>query len=96
MRVCIETHSCMRTTLDLPDDLLRSAKIAAVQRGTTLRDLVTSALRRELVVAPPSSSKKGLPRIRLAPDAPILRMTTDAIKAQAAREDAADDTARAG
>ncbi len=38
----------MRTTLDLPDDLLRRAKIAAVERGTTLRDLVGQALTREL------------------------------------------------
>ncbi len=96
MCVSIETHSCMRTTLDLPDDLLRSAKIAAVQRGTTLRDLVTSALRRELVAAPRPLASKGMPRIKLAPNAPILRMTTAAIKAQAAKEDAADDAARAG
>jgi hypothetical protein len=38
----------MRTTLDLPDNLLRKAKIAAVQRGTTLRELVSTALAREL------------------------------------------------
>lgn len=38
----------VRTTLDLPDDLLRRAKIAAVERGTTLRELVGTALAREL------------------------------------------------
>ena len=38
----------MRTTLDLPDDLLKRAKITAVERGTTLRDLVSRALTREL------------------------------------------------
>ena len=27
----------MRTTLDLPDDLMKRAKIAAVKRGSTLR-----------------------------------------------------------
>ena len=37
----------MRTTLDLPDDLLKRAKIEAVQRGTSLRDIVASALERE-------------------------------------------------
>ena len=41
----------MRTTLDLPDDLLRRAKIAAVERGTTLRELVGVALERELAAA---------------------------------------------
>jgi hypothetical protein len=35
----------MRTTIDLPDDLLRQAKILAVQRGATLRDLVAAGLR---------------------------------------------------
>lgn len=38
----------MRTTLDLPDALLRSAKIEAVRRGTSLRELVARAVEREL------------------------------------------------
>lgn len=38
----------MRTTLDLPDDLLKRAKIEAVERGTSLRELVGAALEREL------------------------------------------------
>lgn len=38
----------MRTTIDLPDDILRKAKIAAVERGTTLRELVSHALARDL------------------------------------------------
>jgi hypothetical protein len=42
----------MKTTLDLPDDLLREAKTLAVRRKTTLKALVESALRRE--IRPPS------------------------------------------
>jgi len=38
----------MRTTFDLPDDLMKRAKIAAVKRGSTLRDLVAEGLRRVL------------------------------------------------
>jgi len=38
----------MRTTLDLPEDLLRQAKIAAVEQGRTLRELVGGALAHEL------------------------------------------------
>ena len=49
----------MRTTLELADDLLRSAKIAAVERGITLRELVSQALQRELNQA---SSRK--PKVR--------------------------------
>lgn len=38
----------MKTTLDLPDDLLIEAKTLAVRRKTTLKALVESALRREI------------------------------------------------
>jgi hypothetical protein len=35
----------MRSTFDLPDSLVKRAKIAAVKRGSTLRDLVAEGLR---------------------------------------------------
>jgi hypothetical protein len=38
----------MKTTLDLPDDLLIEAKIVAARRKTTLKAIVESALRREI------------------------------------------------
>lgn len=38
----------MKTTLDLPDDLLIEAKTLAARRKTTLRAIVESALRREI------------------------------------------------
>ena len=38
----------MKTTLDLPDDLLIEAKTLAARRKTTLKAVVESALRREL------------------------------------------------
>jgi hypothetical protein len=41
----------MKTTLELPDELLIEAKTAAARRRTTLRALVESALRRELFPA---------------------------------------------
>jgi len=34
----------MKTTIDLPDDLLHRAKIAAAQRKTTLKELVQAGL----------------------------------------------------
>jgi hypothetical protein len=48
----------MRTTLDLPDDLLKRAKIAAVKRGSTLRDLVAEGLRRVLTDEPAAQRKR--------------------------------------
>lgn len=40
----------MRTTLELPDELLKRAKVAAIERGSTLRQLVSDALARDLGV----------------------------------------------
>lgn len=38
----------MKTTLDLPDELLTEAKVLAARRKITLKALVEAALRREL------------------------------------------------
>ncbi len=38
----------MKTTVDLPDDLVIEVKKAAAERRTTIRDLVERGLRREL------------------------------------------------
>ena len=48
----------MRTTLDLPDDLMKRAKIAAVRRGSSLRDLVAEALRKLLADQGPSERRR--------------------------------------
>ena len=41
----------MKTTLDLPEELLTRAKRVALERGTTLRAVVIGALERELGTA---------------------------------------------
>ena len=38
----------MRTTIDLPDPLFREAKAVAALRAQSLKDVVVTALRREL------------------------------------------------
>ena len=38
----------MKTTIELPDDLLIEAKAAAARRRTTLKEMITHALRREI------------------------------------------------
>jgi len=43
---------CMRTTLDINDVLFRAAKRKAAERGTSLRDVVETALRQHLGKAP--------------------------------------------
>ncbi|MCY3022521.1 MAG: hypothetical protein NTW87_26365 [Planctomycetota bacterium] len=51
----------MRTTLDLPDELFREAKVSAARRGIALKALFTQALARE-VQAP---GKEGAVRHRV-------------------------------
>ncbi len=40
----------MKTTLELPDGLFRRAKVAAAERGQSLDDFVTEALRDKLAL----------------------------------------------
>jgi hypothetical protein len=51
----------MKTTVDLPDDLLIRAKKRAVETRTTLRVLIERGLRRELAA---SSAGRRAPKIR--------------------------------
>lgn len=38
----------MRTTIDLPSDLMQAAKVRAAQRGESLKDLFTRAIAHEV------------------------------------------------
>lgn len=38
----------MKTTIDIPDSLYKEAKIRAIERGMTLKDIVLTSLEREL------------------------------------------------
>jgi len=38
----------MRTTIDLPDQLFKKAKIEAIERGVSLKELFIQALEKEL------------------------------------------------
>lgn len=49
----------MKTTLDLPEDLLIEAKTVAARRRTTLKAIVESALRRE--IRPPAEMENPDP-----------------------------------
>ena len=43
----------MKTTLEMPDELFRRAKTVAARRGQSLKQLVTTALERELAAPAP-------------------------------------------
>jgi hypothetical protein len=72
--------TAMRTTLDLPDDILRRAKIEAVERGSTLRQLVVDALQREMAGTERPRKRLTRPPIKLAADAPLRRLSPGAVK----------------
>jgi len=55
------TH--MKTTIDLPDDLLLAAKRQALESGRTLRELVSRGLRHEL--AAPARPRRKRAAFRL-------------------------------
>lgn len=68
----------MRTTFDLPDDLMKRAKIAAVRRGSSLRDLVAEALRRLLAAeSAPARRRMTEAPIKLPPGHSIPILTSD-------------------
>jgi len=74
----------MRTTLDLPDALLRQLKARAALEGTTLKMLVRSLVERGLQVpgAQPSASPdvaSALPSIRLGRPLNLPRPSNSAL-----------------
>ncbi len=79
----------MKTTLDLPDDLVRRMKIRAVQEGRPLKRLAAELLIRSLnaaavpMPAPSAVTKRvsvaanGFPVFHCGPKAPASRMTAE-------------------
>jgi hypothetical protein len=52
---------CMRTTVDLPDELLTQARRRAADEGTTLTALLADGLRLRLTRQVPPSARRPLP-----------------------------------
>ena len=79
----------MKTTLDLPDDIVREMKLRALLQGRTLRDLATDFLRQGLGLTAPRQAIKpaqdapfdlsadGIPIFRGRSDAPAVHMTIE-------------------
>jgi hypothetical protein len=79
----------MRTTIDIPDVLMRAAKARAAEHGESLKDLVNRALAHELGL--PSALKQKTGRVALpliARDAaPAVLVTNDDIASAFDAED---------
>jgi hypothetical protein len=77
----------MKTTVDLPDNLLRQIKLRAVKNGQKLKDIFVELLRKGLTApaAPHEHPKRalikthpvtGFPFVECPTDAPARHMTT--------------------
>lgn len=98
----------MKTTLDLPDELIREVKLRAVIQGRTLRDLVADLLRQGLGMAAPRPAEppppgsmvdigpSGLPVIRCRADAPASRMGVEELLKLEQSTQTEEDMRRAG
>lgn len=95
----------MKTTIDLPDELVRALKIQAVTQGRTLKEFVSELLRQGMGLgASPSPqtsvmiriAKGGLPRIQCASDAPATRMSGEELLTLENQSQLEEDLQRAG
>lgn len=83
----------MRTTVELPDDLLRRAKAYAAARGETLKALFTRAVAAEVGAAPDDAERRQR-RVTLPlfgdPDRPKVSLDSEQIARALAQADAAE------
>jgi plasmid stability protein len=62
----------MKTTLEMPDELMRRVKIRAVQRGQKLKDTVAQLLEAGMDAAPENAPSARLPKpVRLRKRPPL-------------------------
>jgi len=62
----------MKTTLELPDDLMRRVKVRAAQRNQKLKDVVAQLLEAGIAAVPEAEPKAGPPKpVRLKGRKPL-------------------------
>jgi hypothetical protein len=85
----------MKTTLDLPDDLMRAIKIRAAEENRKLKELIADLLRRSLAEQPGVSStarqRVRLPLVQCAHEArPGEEMTPERVAEVLIEEEAGE------
>ena len=90
-------------TLDLPDDLVREAKLRAVHEGRKLKDMVASLLAAGMAAesakakaTAPRKSTLKLPLFKSAKNAPVRRMSIEDILALEQSTQTREDLERLG
>jgi hypothetical protein len=99
-------YSAMKTTLDLPDDLMMEVKIRAARQGKRMKDVMAETLRKGLfpeAIARESPKSiithhpvLGFPMVECGPTPPISRMTLEELHKLEQDALTADDLKRAG
>ena len=82
----------MKTTLDIPDEIMRQAKIRAAEEGRKLKDVVAEALRAGLTLALPAAS--GSRQIDVVSDPktglPVVAAIAEAVGSSFSRQEIRD------
>ena len=96
----------MKTTVELPDKLLRQIKLRAVRNGQKLKETIADLLRRGLEATAPSASasrpvikthpQTGFPYVECPDDAPAQHMTPAEILAIEQQAQLDEDLERLG
>ena len=97
----------MKTTIDLPPDLVKAMKLRAVHEGRKLKDVAADLLKRGLAAPETTTHPKiakpkieiltnGLPVVRCPANAPAKRMTANELLALEQESLAQDDLQRLG
>jgi hypothetical protein len=77
----------MRTTVEIPDPLLKEAKLAAVEQGTTLKVLITQGLENILRAGKGDGYRLTGPPVALSADSPLRRLSADELAGIDAEEE---------
>lgn len=98
----------MKTTLELPDELVREAKLRAVEQGRALKDLIAEFIRQGLGITRPAPLSEtaiggmvqighsGLPVIRCRANAPAAGTSLQELLALEQQAQTAEDMQHAG
>lgn len=78
----------MKTTVEIPKELFRQAKIKAASEGITLRELIEQGLRLALQNPPEPARRADFPLIRVTQNVP--RLTDEQINQALAEMDEAE------
>lgn len=74
----------MKTTIEIPDEVMRMIKIKAVKEGYKIKDLVTLLLKNALAssektATPPQKGNLAFPLVQCRPNAPITKMSAEEV-----------------